>query len=82
MWKTKTKKVIGKIKDETKNIFVVGLKSKMHLYIKKILLETKRRTELIKTLLKIWCLGNIKRNFLKREKWAMKWTECKINLIN
>ena len=82
MWKTKTKKVIGKIKDETKNIFVVGLKSKMHLYIKKRLLETKRRTELIKTLLKIWCLGNIKRNFLKREKWAMKWTECKINLIN
>ena len=82
MWKTKTKKVIGKIKDETKNIFVVGLKSKMHLYIKKRLLETKRRTELIKTLLKIWCLGNIKRNFLKREKWAMKWTECNINLIN
>ena len=82
MWKTKIKKVIGKIKDETKNIFVVGLKSKMHLYIKKRLLETKRRTELIKTLLKIWCLGNIKRNFLKREKWAMKWTECKINLIN
>ena len=82
MWKTKTKRIIGKIKDETKNIFVVGLKSKMHLYIKKILLETKRRTELIKTLLKIWCLGNIKRNFLKREKWAMKWTECKINLIN
>ena len=82
MWKTKTKKVIGKIKDETKNIFVVGLKSKVHLYIKKRLLETKRRTELIKTLLKIWCLGNIKRNFLKREKWAMKWTECKINLIN
>ena len=82
MWKTKTKRIIGKIKDETKNIFVVGLKSKMHLYIKKRLLETKRRTELIKTLLKIWCLGNIKRNFLKREKWAMKWTECKINLIN
>ena len=82
MWKTKTKRIIGKIKDETKNIFVVGLKSKMHLYIKKRLLETKGRTELIKTLLKIWCLGNIKRNFLKREKWAMKWTECKINLIN
>ena len=41
MWKTKTKKVIGKIKDETKNIFVVGLKSKMHLYIKKRLWETK-----------------------------------------
>ena len=82
MWKTKTKRIIGKIKDETKNIFVVGLKSKVHLYIKKRLLETKRRTELIKTLLKIWCLGNIKRNFLKREKWAMKWTECKINLIN
>ena len=82
MWKTKTKRIIGKIKDETKNIFVVGLKSKMHLYIKKRLWETKRRTELIKTLLKICCMRNIKRNFLKREKWAMTWTECKINLIN
>ena len=57
----KSKKIIGKMKDEAKGLPTefVGLKSKMYSYMRKIIREAERQKELIKTLLKIWIMKNL-----------------------
>ena len=60
------KNVIGQIKNKTEGFPIVdfvGLKSKMCFYIRKMIQETKRLNDLIKTLLKICHIKNIKMCF-------------------
>ena len=69
----KKKKVIGKMKDESKDapIFgLVGWKSKISSCIKKDSKEEKSQKELIETLFKIWSMKNTKTRFLRRKEWG------------
>ena len=69
----KKKKVIGKMKDESKDALIFGLvgwKSKIFSCIKKDSKEEKSQKELIKILFKIWRMKNTKTRFLRRNKWG------------
>lgn len=69
----KKKKVIGKMKDESKDALIFGLvgwKSKIFSCIKKDSKEEKSQKELIEILFKIWRMKNTKTRFLRRNKWG------------
>ena len=69
----KKKKVIGKMKDESKDALIFGLvgwKSKIFSCIKKDSKEEKSQKELIEILFKIWRMKNTKTRFLRRNEWG------------
>ena len=69
----KKKKVISKMKDESKDALIFGLvgwKSKIFSCIKKDSKEEKSQKELIEILFKIWRMKNTKTRFLRRNKWG------------
>ena len=69
----KKKKVISKMKDESKDALIFGLvgwKSKIFSCIKKDSKEEKSQKELIEILFKIWRMKNTKTRFLRRNEWG------------
>ena len=69
----KKKKVISKMKDESKDALIFGLvgwKSKIFSCIKKDSKEEKSQKELMEILFKIWRMKNTKTRFLRRNEWG------------
>ena len=82
LWQNK-RNVIGKLKDGTKGVPMVGfavLKSKIYSLIKEDNEGHKNAREINKNVVKNMANEEYENMLLKRNKWDTKWKECKVNL--
>lgn len=81
----KNKKIIGKMKDETKSVSIVEfveLKSQIDSYIKEDKEGDKKAKGINKNIKNMTHEEKKKKRVMKRIKWGTKWKEYKVNLIN